>query len=144
MLICILKALLAWLVLAFVCSNLVGFIVRGLLWTRPYVDAPTDRVAELFAGESRRMSMANVMMTALSFLCTAALLVATYHFFGLGFLLAACAIMASRLPDLLWEIRSGEQVTSQKAPKGARYVTAQILFWGALPLLWYSLCAQSS
>jgi hypothetical protein len=144
MVVCILKALVAWVVLAFVGTNLVGFIVRGLLWTRPSVEAPTDRVAELLARESRRMSMANIAMTALSFLCTAAFLAAIYHFFGLGVLVATAAIMASRLPDLLWEIHTGHRVTLQNAPKGARYVLSNILFWGALPLLWYSLCAQSS
>ncbi len=49
MLICTLKAILAWVVLAFVGTNLIGFLVRGLLWARPDVDAPTARVAELLA-----------------------------------------------------------------------------------------------
>jgi len=123
--------------MAFIGTNLIGLAVRGVLWTRPSMDAPTDRVAALIARESRRMSMANVLMTALSLVFAAVFLLTIHYFFGIGAVIAACAIIASRVPDLLWEIRSGERLHSQNAPSGA------ILFWGALPLLWYALCAQS-
>jgi hypothetical protein len=83
-------------------------------------------------------------MTILAFVCMAVFLIAIRYFLGVGVLLAACAIMASRLPDLLWEISSGERVTRTNAPKGAGYTIGNILFWGALPLLWYSLCMHSS
>ncbi|HEY2802054.1 MAG TPA: hypothetical protein VGI85_15800 [Chthoniobacterales bacterium] len=144
MVISIVKAIIGWVVLAFIGTNLIGFVVRGLLWTRRPMDTPTDRVAELLARESRRMSIANVAMTILAFVCVAAYLIAIHYFLGVGVLLAACAIMASRLPDLLWEIGSGPQVTRSNAPKDAGYTVGNILFWGALPLLWYSLCTQSS
>jgi hypothetical protein len=102
------------------------------------VDAPADdRVAELLAREIRRARVGNVVMTSLFLLFMFAYLVALFYFFGLGVVLAACATMASRLPDLLWEIRTGDRVTRQNAPWGGRYIIAEIFLWGALPLLWY-------
>jgi hypothetical protein len=83
------------------------------------VDAPADdRVAELLAREIRRARVGNVVMTSLFLLFMFAYLVALFYFFGLGVVLAACATMASRLPDLLWEIRTGDRVTRQNAPWG--------------------------
>jgi len=141
---CILKAIIAWAILALVGTNLLGFVVRGFCERVPSVEAPDDRVAELFAHETRRMRVGSVVMTSLFLLFMFAYLVALFYFFGLGVVLAACAIMASRLPDLLWEIRTGDRVTRQNAPRGVRYIIAQIFLWGALPLLWYSLCMQPS
>lgn len=45
MVICIFKAIVAWGIMAFIGTNLVGLVVRGALWMRPPMDAPTDRLA---------------------------------------------------------------------------------------------------
>jgi Na+/melibiose symporter-like transporter len=101
-------------------------------------------VAEVIARETRRARVGNVVTTSLFLVFMFAYLFALFHFFGLGVALAACALIASRLSDLFWEVRTGERVTRQNAPWGVRYIIGQIFFWGALPLLWYSLCMQPS
>jgi hypothetical protein len=137
---CILKSIVAWAVLTFVSTNLIGFVVRGILWSPPDVEAPDERVAEVFRHETRRMSVANVTTTLLSILVTAAYLFVLFHFWNVWLAVAALLAMATRLPDLMWEIRSDERVTRRNAPKGWLYVAAQIVWWGTLPLIWYALC----
>ena len=137
---CILKSIVAWAVLTFVSTNLIGFVVRGILWSPPDVEAPDERVAELFRHETRRMSVGNVAMTLLSNLVTAAYLFVLFHFWNVWLAVAALLAMATRLPDLMWEIRTGERVTRRNALKGWLYVATEIVWWGTLPLIWYALC----
>lgn len=67
------------------------------------------------------------------------------RFWNLGVLAVAAMLMLSRLPNLLWEIRTGQKVTmvhfrSGAAPKGAVAIVATVMMWAALPLLWLFLC----
>jgi hypothetical protein len=141
----ILKAIVASVVLMLVGTNLIGFIVRGIveIWSRPSVDAPTDRVAELLRHEYRRMGVANWAMTSLSILVTAAYLFALFHFWNVWLAVAGVIVMVSRIPDLIWEIRTGDRVTRTRRPKGPVYIVASVFFWGSLLLIWYSLCERS-
>ena len=93
MLICIVKVIVARLALALVGTNLLGFSVRGLFWAPPRVDAPTDRVAELFAQETRRMCVGNFVSTAIAILAKIAYFVLIYRFLGAGVLLAVIMLM---------------------------------------------------
>jgi hypothetical protein len=86
---CILKSIVAWAVLTFVSTNLIGFVVRGILWSPPDVEAPDERVAELFRHETRRMSVGNVAMTLLTILVTAAYLFVLFHFWNVWLPVAA-------------------------------------------------------
>jgi hypothetical protein len=142
MILCILKSVVAYVILMFVGTNLLGFLVRGFWELLPSIDAPPKRLAEIFARETRRMRIGNFVTKFFFFLLTFAYLIALFYFFEIGVVLAACLVMASRLPDLLWEIRTGAGVTRQNAPRGVPYTVAGILGWVALPLLWYSLCMQ--
>lgn len=139
---CPLKTIVAWAVLAFVGTNLIGLVVRGFSWTAPTLDAPTDAVHELLGHETRRLSVANSAMTFLSILVTLAYLFGLFYFSGIGLSVAACIVMVSRLPDLLWEIRTGGRVTRQSAPQGALHIIATLFLFGTLSLIWYSLCTQ--
>lgn len=122
--ICIAKAIGAWIILMFVGTNLLGFVVRGLLWAPPSSDGPTDRVRELFAHESRRLGAANITMTIFSAAVTLSYIGALYYFWNIAFAVTAVLAMISRLPDLLWEIRSGKKVTRGNSPHGAVYNAA--------------------
>lgn len=137
---CLLKTIVAWAILTFVGINLIGFVVRGFSWTHPPVDAPSERLQEVLNHESRRLSVANSAMTFLGILTTAAYLFGLFYFWGIGLLAAGCLIIASRLPDLLWEIRTGNQVMRQSTPQGALHIIAILVVIGTLPLIWYSLC----
>jgi hypothetical protein len=139
-LLCILKSIVAWAVLTFVGTNLIGFVVRGIFWSPPHVEATDERMAQLFRHETRRACVGNAAITLLSILATAAYLFALFHFWNVWLAVAALLVMASRLPDLMWEIRTDKRVTRQNAPKGWLYVVTTVVWWGMLPLIWYALC----
>ena len=138
---CILKAVVAWVILMLVSSNLLGFVVRGLLWAPPPVDLPPDSPAhEVLSGASKRMSVGNAIVTLISIILAGVYLYALFYFWNALLTVAAVLLMVSRLPDLLWEIRTGKKVTPQSRPKGASYTVTTILMWAVLPLIWYALC----
>jgi len=137
--ICILEAIIAWVIMLLIGTNLIGFVVRGLLWSPPSIETTNDRVNELLRREILRALIGNVVLTLFSILLTAAFLFALFHFWNISLAAAAGIIMASRIPDLLWEIRNGRKVTRKVCPKGPVYVIALILDLGALVLVWYSL-----
>lgn len=138
--ICILKALAVWVILLLVGTNLLGFVVRGLMWQAPKSDAPGDEVCDLLAGEVRRHGIANIVMTSTSVLITFGYLAALYHFWNVLLVIAAILAMLTRLPDLLWEIRMGHKVTWQKRQRGPVYELATLGAWVCLPLTWFALC----
>jgi len=140
---CILKAIVASVVMLFVGTNLIGLIVRGFVWSPPPVDAPTDRVAEVIRHESRRMGGVNRVMTVLSILATAIYLYALFHFWNVWLAVAGAIMMVSRIPDLLREIRTGEKVTRKKLPKSPSYYVATVIALGSFLLVWYSLCGRT-
>jgi hypothetical protein len=137
MIVCALKAFFAWIVLTVVGNNLVGLILRGLLWSPPIVDAPTDRVAEILNHETKRLRSANIVMTVVPLLLTALLLFSAYHYWNIGL---AVSVATSRVPDQIWQIRTGLKRTRHDKPEWWIQRVGDILFWVSLPLIWYSLC----
>jgi hypothetical protein len=124
-------------------TNLIGLIVRNIVWSPPCVDAPTPGVAELLRCEVRRLVIANRAMIFLSILITAAYLFALFHFWNVWLAAAGVIVMVSRIPDLIWEIRTGNRVTRIRRPKGPVYLVASAFDWGSLLLIWYSLCERT-
>jgi len=137
---CILKSIVAWGVLSFVGTNLIGFVVRGIFWQPPHVETPDERTAELFRHETRRAGIGNLAITLLTILAAAAYLFALFHFWNVWLAVAAAILMISRLPDLSREVRTGQRYTRRHGPKGSLYTAAGFVTWATLPLIWYSLC----
>jgi hypothetical protein len=137
---CLVKTVVGWVVLGLVGINLLGLVVRGL------VPAPNARemevrttdpfVQELIARHKRANVGVTVFFAALGLVYLYALL----RFWNIGVVGAAVMLMLGRLPDLLYEIRTGQKVKIYSAPKGLRGLLAVLLLWGALPVLWFALC----
>jgi hypothetical protein len=155
----IITAILAWVVMLIVGTNLVGFVVRCfidfLFFSTPHVDMPVDEVGEstenfgapadgavedLIASEYRKMRVGNLTMAVVFLGLTGGYFFSLYHFWNIGLVAAAGLLMMSRLPDLLWEIRTGKKVSRVSMPKGPAFIVAVVLDLVALPLTWYSLC----
>ena len=130
---CILKSIVAWLIFMFVGTNLVGFVVRGFL------QSPRLEVESL-RGLARRYQAANVTLTLLSAVAMAAYLFALYHFWNIALAAAAALIMIGRVPDLIWEIKTGRKITRRTGLKGFVSVLTTIGPWLSLLLVWYALC----
>ena len=91
-------------------TNLIGFVVRGLLRTPPSVDAPTDRVTELLLRESsdergqRRNDNSRVCLRRFS---------SPSLFLSVGVLWRFAGVAP---PDLLWDSPAGGSPAHARAP----------------------------
>ena len=79
-------------------------------------------------------------MTILFSIVSVAYFYALYHYWNIGIMTAGLLLMFTRLPDLLFEMKTGEKINSTNMPKKPIDVMLNILSWLALPLIWYSLC----
>lgn len=134
----VLKAVGGWVALALIGTNLVGVVVRGL------IDAPgtSPGTSAWVRDEFAKERLANIGVTLFFALLGVLYLYLLLRFWNLGVLAAAVMLMLSRLPDLLWEIRTGQKVSlyrlrSSAAPKGVVSILATVMMWAALPLLWF-------
>lgn len=137
---CLFKAVVGWVVLALVGTNLLGLVVRGLVQTpkaREMEDRTTNPVLKKMIARHKR---ANVGVTVFFAALGLVYLYALLQFWNIGVVGAAVMLMLGRLLDLLWEIRTGQKVKLYRAPKGLRGLLATLLLWGALPVLWFALC----
>ena len=82
----------------------------------------------------------NIGMTLFFALLSVLYLWLLLRFWNIGVSVAAAMLMLSRLPDLLWEIRTGKKISRREGPTGAVAIVSTLLMWGALPLLWFALC----
>jgi hypothetical protein len=138
---CILKTLAAWLIFMIVGTNLVGWVVRGFYdWTPAPTAELSDPARAFFDREIKRMNVASIVMTLLGAMVLAAYLFALFYFWNSLLAIAAAIPMAARIPDLIWEIRTGQKVTTRTGPKGLLGILTTIADWAAIPLVWYALC----
>jgi hypothetical protein len=137
---CILKTAIAWVLLSLLATNLIAFVVRGFFAPALPVEGPGEQLIALLRKEARRHYAANMFLTLLGVVAIAALLYGLAYYWNIYLSVAAGLFMLARMPDLLWEVKIGQQVTKQNAPQGLAYYAAASLIWLAIPLIWYSLC----
>jgi hypothetical protein len=131
---CILKAIAGYFILMFVGTNLLGIVVRGF---RPTFKKDSDGNLASIVDTS---STGSIIMTILFSIISVAYFYALYHYWNIGIMTAGLLLMFTRLPDLLFEMKTGEKVNSTNMSKKPIDVLLNILSWLALPLIWYSLC----
>jgi hypothetical protein len=131
---CILKAIAGYFILMFVGTNLLGIVVRGF---RPTFKKDSDGNLASVVDTS---STGSIIMTILFSIISVAYFYALYHYWNIGIMTAGLLLMFTRLPDLLFEMKTGEKVNSTNMSKKPIDVLLNILSWLALPLIWYSLC----
>ena len=128
----------AWVVLMFVTTNLVGLLVRGF-YSSPKMDQLATEsepiVQELAQDHQRGQTRANVI--ALVLIC--AFLFALYYFWNVGLVVAALMMMASRVPDLIWELNNGRKLEVRDVRRPALWRLTTVLSWVSLPVIWYAL-----
>lgn len=138
------KALFGWVALWFITINLLGWALRSGSYSPATIDAPTDRVSELLEREGNRMRFGGTIWNLLGVAALGLFLWTLYQQWNIWILAAAAMIVVGRLPDLLWEMRSGLRVTPANCPKGVLYRGAVVLVWLALPLVWFGLKVATS
>jgi hypothetical protein len=124
------KGIVVWLVLMFVGKLLMEIIV-GELVRLAIPERVHPEIARLYKQGQRRRDV----FTVLSALLALGYLALLLRIWNLGVALATVLLMASRVPDFLVEIRTGQKM----AAAGAAGHFATIAGWLALPVLWASL-----
>ena len=131
---CIIKTIIGYFILIFVGTNLLGMVVRGFL---PTYKKDSEGNLNPIVDTS---STSSITMTIVSILIGISYLFALYYYWNIGILIAGLILMYARLPDLLFEMRTGEKLTLSNMPKRPVDILFNILSWLTLPLIWYSLC----
>ncbi len=120
----------------FVGTNLIGLIVRA--WARSSQKVYEEN--EIFQKYIKRNKRASFLLTILYCLITLLYFSMLYYYWNIGVVIAAIMLMFGRLPDLLFEIKTGMKINNKTMPRTPIYIIGMIIMWIALPLLWYSLC----
>ena len=143
---CLIKTAVAWVILMLVSTNFLGMVVRQLVPTREekkLEENMTGPAVQKIFGKYRTQNKHISLGVAVFFVVLSVIyLYALLRFWNIGVVAAAVMLMLARLPDLLWEIRTGQKVSHKNAPKGFYGFLATVLSWGALPVLWFALCRR--
>jgi len=137
--ICVLKALVGWLILMFVGTNLVGFFVRGLVQQKQLKET-VKQVQEIAAHELRRNIRVNSVLNFLSGVVCIVYVYLLFRWWGWSVATAGLILMLVRLPDLFFELRTGQKRKAANMPKRPIDIFATILMWLTLPLVWWGIC----
>jgi hypothetical protein len=114
-----------------VTTNLVGFLVRGLL-----TDPEMANVDEFVRNEHLKgQRVANILALTLAGASLGTLL----YFGNLSLVIAASMLVMSRGPDLVWEIRNRRKLEMSDMTKPKFYLVSTVLSWASLPVVWHAL-----
>jgi len=139
----ILISIVFYFVLMWLSVNLLGLLVRGF-FTNPELDKiEAETKHDFIKEEIKKSKRADKWLNFIAFLSIIGYLYATYYFWNIGVTAVAIVLMLVRLPDLLWEIKTGQQhnriASALSMPKNALYYITPFLTFAALPALYYFL-----
>jgi hypothetical protein len=115
-------------------TNLLGIVVRGIFPINKKVSEEKSVVIEPISSTS------SIIITVILAIVSILYFFALYYYWNLGIMTAGLILMLTRLPDLLFEMKTGEKLNPQNMPKRPIDIICTILSWAALPLIWYSFC----
>ncbi|HEY1604356.1 MAG TPA: hypothetical protein VGF77_02020 [Allosphingosinicella sp.] len=129
--------LVAWFILMLVCTNLLGFLVRGF-----FVNQEMENIAsgsDIIMNEYKRSVSTNKYINIIAFGLIIIFLVLLYRFWNIWLVLSALLLIVSRLPDLIWEIRHRRKLQATDMDRPRFYLISTALSWVSLPVVWYAL-----
>lgn len=136
------KTILVWLMLMYIGINLIGYLVRSVVPAlSPF--SPLDEVSEsaqkIINREMQSKRRADIVLSLLFSIIMVAYLFGVYHYWNVALIAVAVLVMIGRLPDLLWEIRTGKRITKANMPKGIFSNIGILIDILTLPLTWFAL-----
>ncbi len=130
----------SYFILMFLCTNLVGMVVRGFFEDKNLEKLKQNKETPQFIKkEIKKSNIADSIITLLFALINVAFLYVLFAFINIWAVVAALLLMVSRIPDLLWEIRNGKKITKENMPKSPLYIITSIMDWVALPAICYAI-----
>jgi hypothetical protein len=136
-LLCIVETGVVWAALMLL-SGGISFGVQAFFW-KPPSDRPSLGAGEIVGAEVKRTVLRYSLMTVSALPITIAFVFALLHLWNVLLIVGAVLIIASQVPDVLWQIHNPEMVT-RPARERPLWVLAKIVCLGSLPLIWYGLC----
>lgn len=122
--------------------NLLGLLVRGF-FTNPDLEKLKQEGRDFIKQEIKKYERTNKWINVVAFLAIVGYFYATFHFWNAGVTAVALVFMLVRLPDLLWEIKTGQELnrvaSALSMPKNALFFITTFLTLAALPALYYFL-----
>ncbi len=131
----------AYIILLKLSINLIGLVVRGFYEKLPTItEGVSPQTVEILKKEYGIMSRGGILTTLVSIVLTIAFFYALYHFWNIGLAVTAGIFMVCRLPDLLWEIKTGKRVSKTNPSQWKVMSNLSVLIMLlCLPLTWYCL-----
>lgn len=133
-LICILKSILGYFLLMFIGTNLIGLVIRGMKRSYKKDEQGNFQIVEDIT------SFRSILMTIIFSIVNILYLYGLLYYWNGGIAISGAMLMLTYIPDLLFEMRTGKKINSRNMPKKPIYIVSTAISWGALPLIWYSLC----
>ncbi|HEV2595210.1 MAG TPA: hypothetical protein VGU01_08440 [Sphingomicrobium sp.] len=127
----------AWVVLMFVTTNIVGFLVRGF-FQNPEMERLATESNPVIQGLARSQQRTQKRLNVVAFALMVGFLLALYQFWNVGLVIAALLMIGSRIPDLVWELTNGTKVIGNLR-KPPFWILSTLLSWASLPVVWYAL-----
>ncbi len=139
----ILISIVFYFVLLYLSINLLGLLVRGL-FTNPELDKIESETKHDFIKEEiKKSKRADKWLNLIAFLGIIGYLYTTFHFWNIGVTAVAIVLMLVRLPALIREIKTGQELnrvaSALSMPKNALYYITSFLTFATLPALYYFL-----
>lgn len=124
----------------FISTNLVSIVVRGLVEI-PFIknfEAEAE-ILPVLRKEVKVYKRFNFWFTLFCIVGGVVFIYVLFRIWNIGVAMTAVLLMVARVPDLLFEIRTGRKVSRWHMPRGLVSTLLALLIWATLPLLWFSL-----
>lgn len=123
--------------------NLLGLLVRGLFANSEIDKLKAETKHDFIKEEIEKSERADKWLNVVAFLAIIGYLYVTFHFWNIGVTAVAIVLMLVRLPDLIWEIKTGQELnrvsSALSMPKNALHYITAFFTLAALPALYYFL-----
>ncbi|MEX0668502.1 MAG: hypothetical protein WD061_02075 [Candidatus Saccharimonadales bacterium] len=136
----IVLASLALLVAMYLATNLVGMVVRGFFRDVRLEEMKQDKnTHEFIKKEIAKDNKADNATTVVFIAVSVGVFYLLYQYTNLWVLSGVVLLMLNRIPDLIWEIKTGKKVTRSNRPTGGIYTLTDVTILLTFPILWWGL-----
>jgi hypothetical protein len=140
MVILVLKTIIVYIAILLIGTNLIGLFVRSLAFN-PSTGIDMDEETKIMLDDAiaNRARRANRVFSVISFVLIVAYIFALYHWWNVLLAISGVVLMLCRVPDLLFEIKTGIRFTIKGRPKGPIYTITSIALIGVIVLVYFAL-----
>src|SRR4030067_1874592 len=121
----------------FIGTNLVGLVIPDLV-SHQAMEKLKSESESFIKDEIKKYQHTNKVLTFFFAILILLYIFLLFRLLNIGVAIAAIMLMASRIPDQLWEIEHGTKINKKDMPKGPVYILTTLMSWASLPILWWA------